>query len=420
MTATLLSERRTAPLSRLEVIDKYPDVSPLVILKTDLQRRSVVYTERALATLDPAKHQVQFNGWTADSALLDHRYLPVSLLLRDGTSVLAGPRPGFDDPYVVDHVDGRTVVLEGDAIVEEVEFWPRHEFYDKHTSSGKPMWQIAGFSRPQRIDFNPYYWCHFWDDGKGCKYCNIGSTYQKVKKDRGRTARVDPIDLFETAREAVKQPGRYTNVCLTGGSIPGPDNAFEEEVQVYIEALRAIGANFSTRRFPSQLISSAFREDQLARIYENTGLTSWTTDSEILVEEKFDWICPGKARAVGYKEWRRRLIAAVGIFGRGNVLTGIVGGVETARPYGFDTEEAGLAATLESAEELAAQGVSTISCVWQPCAGSVFHDQKGPSLEYYVRLAKGLDDLRRQYGLNVDADNYRRCGNHPDTDLSRL
>ena len=45
---------------------------------------------------------------------------------------------------------------------------------------------------------------------------------------------------------------------------------------------------------------------------------------------------------------------------------------------------------------------------------------ESPSLEFHVRLAKGLDDLRRRYDINVDMDNYRRCGNHPDTDLSRI
>ena len=45
--------------------------------------------------------------------------------------------------------------------------------------------------------------------------------------------------------------------------------------------------------------------------------------------------CPGKQKAVGYREWKRRLIAAVDIFGKGYVNTGIVGGVELAKPYGF-------------------------------------------------------------------------------------
>ena len=420
MATGVLNPPKTSTLSRREVVEKYPEVSPFVILKTDLQRRSVTYTERALATVDPKKHQVQVNSFAVDVSDYPSTPFPVSLLLRDGTLVLTGPRPKADNPYVVDHIDGRTVIVDDGEIVEEAEFWPRHEFYDKFTSSGKPMWLVAGFSRPQRIDFNPYFWCHFWDDGQACRYCNIGSNFQKMKKAGIRELRVNPQDIYETTREALKQRGRYMNIVLTGGSIPGDDNSFEKEVQVYIETLQAIGANFSTRRFPSQLIASSFNEEQLARIYEQTGLSSWTTDSEVLDEEKFNWICPGKASHVGFKEWRRRLVAAVDIFGRGNVVTGIVSGVETAAPHGFPTEEEGLAATLESAEELASQGVSTVAVVWQPCPGSYFQNLKSPSLEYHVRLAKGLDGLRRKYKLNVDMDNYRYCGNHPDTDLSRI
>jgi hypothetical protein len=419
MSATLVSAPSASQLSRREVVEKYPDVSPLVILKTDLQRRSVRYTERALATVDPKKHQVHLNSWFIDLADQTTRF-PVSLLLRDGTVALTGPLAHAENPYVIDHIDGRTVIVDEGEIVEEVEFWPQHHFYDKFTSSGKPMWMVAGFSRPQRIDFNPYYWCHFWDNGQGCKYCSIGSAYKKAAKQGNRELRLNAQDVYETVREAIKQPGRYANIVLTGGSIPGDDNSFEEEVRTYIEILQAIGANFSTRRFPSQLIASSFNEEQLARIYEQTGLSTWTTDSEVLDEEKFNWICPGKASRVGFKEWRRRLIASVGIFGRGHVLTGIVSGVELAPPNGFAMEEEGLAATLDSAEELASQGVATISCVWQPDPGSAFQHLKSPSLEYHVRVARGLDALRRKYGLIADADNYRLCGNHPDTDLSRI
>jgi len=91
-----------------------------------------------------------------------------------------------------------------------------------------------------------------------------------------------------------------------------------------------------------------------------------------------------------------------------------------AEPYGYTTEEEALKATLDGAEDLAEHGVSTVMCVWQPREGSVFFDQRSPSLEFHVRLAKGLDNLRRKYGISVDMDNYRRCGNHPDTDLSRI
>ena len=260
MSATIIESPRTSELSRQDVIEKYPDVSPFVILKTDIQRRSLVYTPRALATVDPQKHQVRINHIFGNTVDHGAAAFPVSLLLRDGTSVIAAPDPAATNAYVVDHIDGRTVIVDDDEIVEEADFWPRHEFEDKFTSSGKPMGEIAAFSRPQRLDFQPYRYCHFWDDGKGCRFCNIGTTYHRAKKLRNFDIRVSPQDIFETAREAIKHLGRYAYIVLTAGSIPGSDHSFDDEVQVYIETLQAIGANFSTRRFPSQLIASAFDE----------------------------------------------------------------------------------------------------------------------------------------------------------------
>ena len=184
--------------------------------------------------------------------------------------------------------------------------------------------------------------------------------------------------------------------------------------------LQRIGKNFGGKRFPSQLIGTAFNRKQLQRIHDETGLMSYTADIEVLNAELFDWICPGKSARIGYEEWKDRLYQAVDIFGRGYVNTGLVAGVEMAKPNGFTSEDESLGKVLEEAEELCRHGVSPVGCVWTVGPGSIFFNQETPSLEYYVRLSKGLDGLRRKYGISVDMDNYRRCGNHPDSDLSRI
>ncbi|MBV4432760.1 radical SAM protein [Clostridium tyrobutyricum] len=405
-------------LTLKEVIDKYNDVSPFVIIKADVQRRSVIYTDRAIKAADKNVHQLQSRGIFFSIGEKED-YFPVSLLLRDGTSIMTGPLPTAKNPYVVDYIDGKFYITDNGEIVEEVEYWTKPDYYEKFTSRGTPMWHIAT-SRPQRIDIDPYSYCHFWDNGKGCKYCNIGSNFNRNKIQNNKPARLDPQDVYETVKEALKEPGRLESVFLTAGSILSGDEIFDDEVNLYIDILQAIGENFKTKRFPSQMISSAFNEKQLQKIYENTGIMSFTSDIEVLDEEKFKWICPGKDKLIGYKEWKRRIIAAVDIFGRGNVNSGIVGGVELAKPYGFKDEDEALKSILEEAEKFAEKGVSIVQCVWTPYPGSVFQNQENPSLEYYVKLSKSLDDIRRKYGLNIDMDNYRRCGNHPDTDLSRV
>ncbi len=401
-----------------EVLQKYSNVSPLVILKTDLQRRTVTYTGRAVAAADKRLHQVQARGiFTSVGELED--YFPVSLLLRDGSTVLTSPVQTASIPYVIDVVDGKTVITDNGKIIDEVEYWYAPDFQYQLTSSGRPMWQVAS-ARPQRLDIDPYSYCHFWDNGKGCRYCNMGSNFHKSHREFKKPARLDPRDVYETVREALKQPGRFAYIKMTAGSILSGQELFDDEVDMYIELLQAIGENFKTRRFPSQIITSAFNERQLARIYEQTGVTCYTSDIEVLNEKMFAWICPGKQSLVGYREWKQRIFAAVDIFGRGYVNSGIVGGVELGRPNGFKNEDEALGHILEEAEDFAQHGVSVVHCVWVPYPGSAFQGQSNPSLEYYVRLSTGLHELRKKYGLSIDLDDYRRCGNHPDSDLDRV
>lgn len=401
-----------------EVIQKYSDISPFVILKADLQRRTVTYTERAIAAADKRLHQVQARGiFTSVGERED--YIPVSLLLRDGSTVLTSPVQTARVPYVIDFIDGKTVITDNGKIIDEVEYWYAPDFQYQLTSSGRPMWQIAS-ARPQRLDIDPYSYCHFWDNGKGCRYCNMGSNFRKSHKEFNKPARLNPRDVYETVREALKQSGRFAYIKMTAGSILSGKELFDDEVEMYIELLQAIGENFKTPRFPSQIITSAFNERQLARIYEQTGVTCYTSDIEVLNEKMFEWICPGKQNLVGYLEWKRRIFAAVDIFGKGYVNSGIVGGVELGQPKGFKSEDEALKHTLEEAENFAQHGVSVVHCVWVPYPGSAFQGQRNPSLEYYVRLSKGLHGLRKKYGLSVDLDDYRRCGNHPDSDLDRV
>lgn len=401
-----------------EVLSSHVGFPRLLAIKIDVQRRGVHYTDHALAAVDPERHQLRgsYIFGARDARLTP---VPESLLLRDGSSVLTDPTPLDQRPYRVDFLDGAFWLVDRGERVEPVDLWPKPAYYDRLTTSGIPMKYVVT-ARPQRLNIFQSSACHFWANGNGCRFCDINTHGKQLKAELGIPTRLDPRDVFETIRAALEEPGRFTGICLTAGTDFRGAELFDSEVDHYVEILQAVGENFRTRRFPSQLIGTAFSERQLQRLHERTGLTSYTTDLEVLDERAFGWVCPGKAEKVGYREWKRRLVAAVGIFGRGNVGTGLVGGVELARPHGFASEEEALRATLAEAEDLASQGVTTVYIVWVPRPGSAFRDQRNASLDYYVRLASGLHELRVKYGLSVDFDDYRRCGNHPDSDLARL
>ena len=409
-----------SPLSLDEVTARYPEFPRLILLKTDLHRRGVHYTDAALSACDPERHQT---GGTHIFGTRDGKLArrPEALILRDGTSVLTTPTPLEEDPYVVDLAGGKLVVLDKGEEIDEVYFWDKPDYYGKRTSKGTLMQNVIG-ARPQRLYITPNRFCHFWSGkgGGGCQFCDIVSNLKEQREKIEMQTRLDPDDIAETVGEALKEPGRFTAVFLTSGSDYRGEKPFDRELECYIEALKAVGRNFADRKIPSQLLCSALTQDQLRRLHDETCLGSVTMDIEVLDERLFGILCPGKAKWVGYREWKKRLFDAVEVFGENRVGTGIVAGVELVRPFGFETEDEALEANLAEAEDLAAHGVSSVVQVWQARAGAKFgKGLEKPSLEYFVRLCLGFQKLRRKYGLEIDFDDYRRCGNHPDSDLAR-
>lgn len=56
--------------------------------------------------------------------------------------------------------------------------------------------------------------------------------------------------MYETIREAVKEPGRFSEISLSGGTDFSGEPPFSVEIDRYIRVLQAIGRNF-TGRFPA-------------------------------------------------------------------------------------------------------------------------------------------------------------------------
>ena len=398
-----------------EILKKYPDVSPFIITQIDVQRRGIFYTDAALERLNPAIHQISRSHFMVHES----RDAPTALLLRDGTSVITFENSQKQrDPYVVDVVDGKTVLTDDGDIIDEVEYWEKPQFYDQFTSRGTPMSQVID-ARPQRYGVAMSNYCHFWaTPGHGCKYCGLGVRGVKYKGTENEL--FHPQDLRETMREVIREKGRFVGVCISGGSILSGAEPFDDELEGYIAVLKILGEFFATRRFPCQVNSTALTRKQLERLYNETGISSYTTDLELLNEELYQWICPGKAAAIPYAEYKRRLYDAVEIFGKGQVITGFVCGVELAKPHGYKSEEEAIKANFEQAEELTAHGVGLQINIWNVTPGAILSNQSNPSLDYYVRMTKGIYDIMQKAGIPTYMDSYRKCGMHPNINLDRI
>lgn len=416
-----LPDWREKETSLQEVIEKYPTVSPIIILKVDVIRRGYAFTDVAhqeflrnkdvyqiLKQEDPLHRGVEIEG-------------PNGLLFRDGTSIIfAGSNNiGIRDPYVIDFHDGKFWLTDEGKTVEEIDFWRKADYYGKFTSKGTPMEDLVE-ARPHRLSiFGANNYCYFWGEGEGCRFCQYGPK-ARFYRENPKAALGDPDEIEEVIVEALKERGRFNMICTTAGSILAGDKLFDEEVQMYIDIYSRIKKHFSSEEMKFQYVASGFDKEQLIRLKKYTGNIAYTTNLEVPTKELFDWICPGKARVVGFEGWKQRLYDAVDIFGKGNVNSQIVAGADLVQPNGFKTESESVAAILALTEELAKHGVGVVTNVWGVVPTIIFKNFYPPTLDYYVQVIKGVNEIAQAYDINMYFDDYKRCGTHPSSDLLRV
>ena len=391
---------------------RYPTFSPFVLLKLSMIRYGAVLTPAALEKIQGSIYafssdnafDIRFSGRKACTAV------PGPILLRDGTFVYIKYGDPYEDPYQIDWEGGLFLLKEGNTLIDVIDFVPRPEFYGKITSLGTPMAAVADV-RAQLLILTAFQRCRFWEGGHQCGFCAFFTGGQS----RGE---VNCQDVRETIQEALKEPGRFSEISLSGGSDFSGEPPFSCEVDRYIRVLQAIGENF-TGRFPCQLMAPAYPKQQLERIWRETGITSYAPNIEVWGKALFQELCPGKEQWVGYEEWIRRTLDAVEVFGRGKVCTQVVAGVELAAKNGFSDVKAALESNFEACEFFASHGVNFLCTIWRPHRATRLDYRPMPPLEYYVRLAEGLHSIRKAHGLYNTNDDYKHCGNHPDSELER-
>ena len=392
---------------------EYPTISPFVLLKLSMIWHGVALTERAMDRVQAPDYcfgKLEPFGLAGGKEV--KKVYPGAILLRDATFVHINYGEPYENPYIADYdpETGCFLLLEDDQMVDEIDFVPRPSFYGQVTSKKTPMEAVA-LARAQKLILTAFQKCLFWKAGEQCRYCAFFS--------ETKMAEVDEQDIFETVREALKEPGRYSQIYISGGSDYRGSYPFEKEIARYVRILHSIGTLFDGR-FHSQLMAPAYEKKDVQRLYQETGLTSYSPNIEVMDKTLFKKLCPGKERWIGYDTWIKRTLDAVDVFGPGNVYTQVVAGAELARPYGFTSVDDALRSNLEGCDFFAKHGVVCLSTIWRPHKHAKLGMQPMPPLSYYVRLTKEFYEIRKSYGLVAVDDNYKLCGNHPDSDLERM
>lgn len=275
----------------------------------------------------------------------------------------------------------------GDAVdvIDEIVFDKKPKFYNMKTSDGKDMSRIAQ-AASSRVDITYSNECSLKDKGLDCKFCNINAT-----KDRfGQLDKIEwktPTQIAEAITAAYKYDN-FHGFNLTGGFIPE-----RREVEYYIDVIEAVQdvSGLTPEEIRGMACVGAPQDLSVIDKYKEAGYTNIATNMEVWDEDVFRYICPGKIQFGGdHNHWVRALKHEVEVFGKGNVRSLFVGGLETKERV------------IEGIEELSSYGVIAQPCIWKPCIGSALEGHRSPETQWHQDLLDKTFSILKKNGFTYE------------------
>ena len=409
----------TTRMDEFEALFKqFPDVPREVIVKNDLLRLGIRFTDKAILAAKRCSTgtdrgvifsiaKVKYEELPKEHAL----YAPLSIWIEGGIYDLR--RTIFENrlnpttPYIIDEIDNQLTLCADGKPLAKVKYPEVPEYYAKQFEDGTYYHEVLPMNSWNLFAFNvALRYCQLWKNNGQCKFCDInaharqktadGELYTKRKpyKDAERVAQVaEEIFLNQGIQTREK---RTLAIFITGGTILNEIDGKNEE-QFYLEQVEAI-RNKIGHRWPI-ILQTRVRSKEVCQQYRDAGVNLHSANLELWDKNLFKWICPGKELNVGRDEWVRRLIESVDVFGEGHVTTNFVSGVEMAKPFGFKTVDAALKSTTEGLEFLMSHGVIPKFDVWNISPLSDLAGNTPPPLEYYVRLDQAWCEIWTKYNL---------------------
>jgi hypothetical protein len=380
-----------------KLYERFPDIHPNIVLKTDILRQGIDISEAALDNFrrrdDLAWKGFHLFSYDFEKTKVYGDKIPWVLHFEDGCPMMV--RTHEHSPYLLDLRDGEFVISENkEVIARKIYFERKPRWYDMRTADGIQMSAIAqGQVCLVFVTMNKH--CEFWNTGDQCLFCNINATL-KDQKAGGEdvVARIDPDTIAEVVKTAITVDHHFNQLIVSGGTILGKYKG-QTELDFYITRLNAIKKKLQAW-IPTSVQIAPYDDEGLKRLHD-TGFCSLEPNIEVWDKKLFQWICPGKDKYIGYDEWIKRTVRAVDFFGPTQVNPNFVLGIEMAKPHGFADISSAVKSTAGGWDFLMSHGVVPRYNLWTREAGSAFADQEAPPLEYFIEVQKAYAELRWKY-----------------------
>jgi hypothetical protein len=195
--------------------------------------------------------------------------------------------------------------------------------------------------------------------------------------------------LVEVLEVAVERGGGH-HVYINGGSVLDP----RDEARRYLPIIQAVRDTVGDRLRVTIGCGAVDPEDS-AR-FRDAGADSACYNLEVWDAATFHACCPGKDHYVGRQRWIDGLLGAVEVFGRGNVGSAMVAGLELRPPAPGMSPAEMVVSIREGAAFLLDHGIVPLYSPLWPVDGTAYGPGDGITAEQYVTIEREVYRLRAE------------------------
>ncbi len=280
----------------------------------------------------------------------------------------------------------------------EVRFVRQHGWSSFRTADGLDSFAAGAEQLGDMIVVNVAPGCEYFTargpagHSQKCSFCAYGRFDKRsvtLGQEQGQIVldELIPRRIEAVMRAAAADP-QAGHVYITGGSVLDPAQEVERFLPIVEAVRRGVGDRLRVT------IGSGAVDPAGSRRFRDAGADSACYNLEVWDPATFAACCPGKSAHVGRDRWIAGLLGAVEAFGRGNVGSAFVAGLELVPPGPGMSHPAFLASVLEGATFLLDQGISPLYSPLWPIDGTAYGLTDGIPPALYVQLQHELYKLR--------------------------
>lgn len=190
------------------------------------------------------------------------------------------------------------------------------EWYEKRTSNNTKMYDVLSVHNKNVLALTHYTDCYYLSVGKRCLYCSVrGSTIPQISD-----LEIRKQDIVETLFEALKENENYS-LALSEG-VKNRDDCGATYFSSILQKISESGILIKS----SVELAPPTKDTYIDMLHAN-GATSVIMNMEFYDDGVRKKYCPGKGE-INTRRYFEALSYAVKIFGKGNVASVLIAGVE--------------------------------------------------------------------------------------------